>query len=135
MASEPIPSRRRFQINLRTLLIGVTLLAVACGYVGWQAKIVRERRAALAELRVSPRRFTIALEHVQGFDDDGLDRTIPTARRWMGDQTVYRIVYKPDTTEQELSRLRRIFPEALIYEFKGPVKGIPLRSASNGPRP
>jgi hypothetical protein len=32
--------RRRFQFRLRTLLIGVTLLAIPCGYVGWQAKIV-----------------------------------------------------------------------------------------------
>src|ERR1700747_2520005 len=37
--------RRRFQFRLRTLLIVVTLLAVPCAYVGWQAKIVREREA------------------------------------------------------------------------------------------
>jgi hypothetical protein len=28
-------------------MIAVALLAVACGYVGWQARIVRERRAEL----------------------------------------------------------------------------------------
>ncbi len=38
--------RRRFQFRLRSLLIGVTLFAlIPCGYVGWQAKIVRERKA------------------------------------------------------------------------------------------
>jgi hypothetical protein len=36
---------RRFQFRLRTLMVGVTLLAVPLGYVGWQAKIVRERKA------------------------------------------------------------------------------------------
>jgi hypothetical protein len=28
------PPRRRFQFRLRTLMIGITLLAVVCGYVG-----------------------------------------------------------------------------------------------------
>ena len=37
----------RFQFSLRTLMIGVTLLAVPCAFVGWQAKIVRERKAWL----------------------------------------------------------------------------------------
>ncbi len=47
MSKPPKRKRRWFQFSLRTLLIGVTLLAVACAYVGWQAKIVRERRAEL----------------------------------------------------------------------------------------
>ncbi len=33
----------RFQFRLRTLLIGVTLLAVPCAFVGWKVKTVRER--------------------------------------------------------------------------------------------
>ena len=51
MEAEPLnvdpPRRKRrwFQFSLRTLMIGVTLLAVPIGYVGWQAKIVRERTA------------------------------------------------------------------------------------------
>jgi hypothetical protein len=36
----PAP-RRRFQFRLWTLMIVVTLLAVMCGYVGWQMKIAR----------------------------------------------------------------------------------------------
>jgi hypothetical protein len=46
-AEPPKRKRRCFQFRLRTLLIGVTLVAVVCGYVAWQAKIVRERRAEL----------------------------------------------------------------------------------------
>jgi hypothetical protein len=42
---DQFPFRRRFQFRLRTLMIVVTLLAVACAYVAWQSKIVRERRA------------------------------------------------------------------------------------------
>jgi hypothetical protein len=40
MADQPATPRRHFQFRLRTLMIGVTLLAVPLGYVGWQAKIV-----------------------------------------------------------------------------------------------
>ncbi len=37
----------RFQFSLRTLLIGVALLAVPCVYVAHEAKIVAERKAWL----------------------------------------------------------------------------------------
>jgi hypothetical protein len=33
-AEPPKPKRRRFQFRLRTLMIGVTLLAVPCAYAG-----------------------------------------------------------------------------------------------------
>jgi hypothetical protein len=49
MAS-PSPCRR-FRFRLRTLMIGVTVLAVPCAYIGWQAKIVREHEAALQRLK------------------------------------------------------------------------------------
>jgi hypothetical protein len=45
MIDPPKRNRRRFQFRLRTLMIVVTLLAVPLGYVGWSAKIVRERIA------------------------------------------------------------------------------------------
>jgi len=38
---------RRFQFSVRTLLIIVVLLAIPLGWVGWQAKIVRNRQALL----------------------------------------------------------------------------------------
>jgi hypothetical protein len=41
---------RWFQFRLRTLMTGVTLLAMACGFVGWQASVVRERQAMLCRL-------------------------------------------------------------------------------------
>ena len=50
-ADPPKRKRRWFQFSLRTLMIGVTLLAVLLGYVGWQASIVRERQAMLGRLR------------------------------------------------------------------------------------
>jgi hypothetical protein len=49
--AEPgMPRRRWYQFRLRTLLVVVTLLAIPCGYVGWQARIVHERKAVIAEV-------------------------------------------------------------------------------------
>jgi hypothetical protein len=47
-------SRPRFQFRLRTLFIVLTLLAIPCGYVGWQKKIVADRAAFLEGLAKPP---------------------------------------------------------------------------------
>ena len=46
MPDQP-PPRRRFQFRLRTLMIGVTLLAVACWVAVDRARLIRERDDAL----------------------------------------------------------------------------------------
>jgi hypothetical protein len=48
--------KRWFQFSLRTLMIVITLLAVPLAYVGWQAKIVRERKAMLEFIRQNKKR-------------------------------------------------------------------------------
>ena len=53
-AEPPKRKRRWFQFSLRTLMIVVTLLAIPGGYVGWQAKIVRDRNAMLEAGRDGP---------------------------------------------------------------------------------
>ena len=46
--SQDVVVRHCFQFRLRTLMIGVTLFCITVGgYVGWQAKIVRQRLAEL----------------------------------------------------------------------------------------
>ena len=45
-----VARRPRVQFRLRTLMIVTTLLAMACGYVGSQAKVVRDRQAVLADV-------------------------------------------------------------------------------------
>ncbi len=52
MPDQPSP-RRRFQFRLRTLMIVVAVVAIPCAYVGWQAKIVRERRALLDSIKAA----------------------------------------------------------------------------------
>jgi hypothetical protein len=55
----------RFQFRLRTLLIVVALLAVACAYVGWQAKIVKERHKAVASYQAIAG-FAVEVDETRG---------------------------------------------------------------------
>ena len=103
MAGMKLP---RFQFRLRTLMIGVTLFCVVVGvYVGWQAKIVRERRAELN------RTVDARLVGIAGNDEE---RVIPWIRRVLGDQRVGSIKMLVGTDVAELDRLRVLFPEAKV---------------------
>jgi hypothetical protein len=115
MADQP-SSRRRFQFRLRTLWIVVTLFCVVFAYVGSQAKIVVDRKAAMVELirggggAVGTERLNLSVL------EDGRDYSIPFLRRVMGDHAVFVIFYKPGTAYDEIRRLQDLFPESRIFE-------------------
>ena len=87
----PAP-RRRFQFHLRTLMIGVTLLAVACGYVGWQAKILRERRALLMKVRIAHGEWWTREDVNSPLEKSGIG--ISVMRRMLGDHE-YGVIMVP----------------------------------------
>jgi hypothetical protein len=101
--NQPSP-RRRFQFRLRTLLIGMALLAVPLGYVGWQAKIVRHRLAMLID---NPRVWITAA----AVTPDGKPE-VSWLRRLIGDIHPVDIVIVDDASEAELDEYRSAFPEA-----------------------
>jgi hypothetical protein len=122
---------RAFQFRLRTLLIVITLLAVPWAYVGWQARIVRQRKAMMSELNGTGASvyLTSEIAHIQGanFGIDIGDRTIrppyPTAsglRELLGDDFVLGIVLSQQTPPVTVSRIRATFPEAMVVFQKGP---------------
>ncbi len=106
MEAEPPKRKRRwFQFSLRSLLIGVALLAVPCGYVGRQGEIPTRRRNLLSE-----HHFTFPSEYMPG--EPG---SIPWIRRAVfGDQAVERLRIRPGVTEEEVEELRSAFPEAKV---------------------
>jgi hypothetical protein len=66
----PIPSpRRRFQFSLRTLMIGVTLLAVYCGPFVWlfqdRQRLIHERDEAKVQAEQNHSSFQEAVEQVK----------------------------------------------------------------------
>jgi hypothetical protein len=102
---QPTRKRRWFQFSLRSLMIFTMVVAVACGWVGWQAKIVRDRKSELNRA-VNMRLI--------GIDSDDRAKAIPWLRRLFGDVSVNSISMPPDTTIDELDRLRALFPESRV---------------------
>jgi hypothetical protein len=103
-AATPKRKRRWFQFRLRSLLIGVTLLAVPMGYVGWQVKIVRERRA----LRENPQ----FCEPFFLTEDSQGTSALSWMRRLFGDVESVGFIADDNVTDAELERCRAAFPEA-----------------------
>jgi hypothetical protein len=111
MANQPSP-RRRFQFRLRTLMIGVTLLAIPCGYVGWQLKWIRERHDEAAKYQT-----WTAVPIIQDNPNIGLKRTkAPWPLGWLGEDGMYLIAVPPSATKAETERLISLFPEAVITD-------------------
>jgi hypothetical protein len=121
MADQPSPRRRRFQFRLRTLMIGVTLLAVPLGYIGWQAKIVSDRLAMRNEIR-----------GLDGGKRRGIiDRVNPTLPKYrlpwlrvmLGDVPYAIVGLEPDTDKEYRQRVRDTFPEAVVKSYKRVITG------------
>jgi hypothetical protein len=118
-------TRRRFQFRLRTLMIVVALLAIPCGYVGWQAKIVRERREFLAS---TGRWCEITIWKTDTKEKPAL----PWLRLWLGDQPVRRIGLPLTTEKTERERIAAMFAEAEVFACPAHGTGPVLIANPNG---
>jgi hypothetical protein len=115
------PSRFRplHSFSLRTLLIGVTVFCVIGGYVGSQAKIVKERREtekwAAFTLRAAFYKFADRWELTHK-DKTALQRfhevRPPFIRRLLGDSAYSEIAVPsfPPLSKAEAKRIRDAFP-------------------------
>ena len=114
-------SRRRFQFSLRSLMIGVTLLAVACAYVAWQARIVRDRKAMMIRLRdlggvcntPDEIRDFFSASYKRSIDMNRLPM-LPWIRRWLGDQAVYQMWIPESASSHDAAEIEQAFPEAKV---------------------
>jgi hypothetical protein len=124
--ADPAP-RRRFQFRLRTLLIAVALLAVACAYVGWQLKIVRQRAVVLNWLQERAP-LTTVVYGTPGYDSQQdargrwsvaiNDPDTPWLRRLLGDHWIMTIIHPTAAADNEIERVRKAFPEAQLIPWK-----------------
>jgi hypothetical protein len=99
--------RRWYQFSLRSLLIGVTLLALAFGYVASQARIVVDRNAVL-NIRVK-HAYTIQPVFNPTYRVNGL------LRHWLSDYPIAEFCFDDNATDEEIGEARRAFPEAAIW--------------------
>jgi hypothetical protein len=147
----PPPSRRRFQFGLRTLLIGVTLLAIPMAYVGWQAKIATRRDAMYRQLySYSPESKRVGMicdvwtmmSSGEGMNtiysgtvprsvietvsrDSGYGRGRPSAfRKFLGEPDIdmLAICLSRDATPADVDEAAYYFPMAKLYRVDGPPK-------------
>ena len=125
MESTP-PTRRRWsRFSLRTLLVVVTLFAL---WLGWELKIVRERKAVLEWVKANKgatwfakygTATTMKMKPAPKFHNPkavDVAPRIPFWRSWLGDEAVYcfELPFPEEAGSRE--RVLRSFPEAQIWE-------------------
>jgi len=124
MVDTTTPRRQRwFQFRLRTLLIAMTLLAVAMGWFGWQVRIVRHRKTTLAAVYDKMRGTAYDFSGMPEFDD--LDRpSLPWYRTIFGDNWQERIWIDGHVfSDAEIQQIREAFPESdLNVDFNDRMK-------------
>ena len=151
-AEPPKRKRRWYQFSLRSLLIVVTLLAVPCAYVSWQAEIAKRRMAIyqqffsyskeitrigmICELwspilngEAASRIQTGTVPRVVVSSISGLaaDRDRPSAfRKWLGEpDIVMRVIcFSQDADQADVDEVAYLFPTAMLYRIGGPKNAV-----------
>ena len=131
-ADPPKRKRRWFQFSLRTLLIGVTLVAIAAWYVRSEVNFVNERKELASYLAAQngagPNRVTFASESERQLKR--LKWNLPFRagsktynppflrvsflREWLGDDFALVVEFYGRRPEAFMKRLKAAFPEAEI---------------------
>jgi hypothetical protein len=125
-AEPPKRKRRWIQFSLRSLMIGGTLLAIPCGYVGWQKKIVADRWALRFEIKkMGPTDNGNAKGLIDRTNANEPERAIPWLRLLLGDQAIRFVALPTNISKAYLERVKETFPEADIFATK-PVPGFTM---------
>jgi len=88
-------------------LVAMTLLAVFMGWLGWELKVVRDRKAMVKWLESHGGNI---------FDYPNRTGELSLLRRALGDVAYSPIFLRPNTTDEERANIARLFPEADFLE-------------------
>jgi hypothetical protein len=110
-ADLPKRERSRFQFRLRTLLIGITLLAIPCAYVGWQAKIVRDRKSIARWIEDHNGELS---DNFAGSSQKPYRPHVSWLRGILGDESAALILLPMSVSDDEKQQIENAFPEAEI---------------------
>lgn len=121
--------RPRIRFSLRTLLVLITVVGGVCGYVGWQWRIVEQRRALNHETReqVAQSLFLAAgpedLRSINATYFRAAEDSSPIELSWLrmrlGDEWQPWLLLPMDSSPEKVANAKRLFPEAKIYVLKG----------------
>ena len=117
MTTQPRRRWLRFAFSLRAMFVVVTIFGI---WLGWQVKIVRERRAILAEIqRIDEGELneTYLPLTLDGYDDDSgyYEYTrVSLVRRLLGDDSYVTIKLPTSIDSQWIDRVEAAFPEAIL---------------------
>ena len=106
-------ARRWFRFTLRTMFVLLTVSALA---VGWQFRIVHERRAVARLVTKAGGRLTNVGPDPYRPEDffNPAESRISRLRRWLGDVGVGYVVIPDAMPPNEQERVRRAFAEASV---------------------
>jgi hypothetical protein len=100
----------KLQFSLRSLMIVVTLQAVPFAYIGWEAKIVRERRELLNWItQTGGKAYPLVSEQVGRYGE------VPLLRRLLGDKTIGAIKLDHPIAPEQRQSIQQCIPEAEIW--------------------
>ncbi len=133
-ASPPTRNRRWSQFSLRTLMIGVTAVAVAAWFVRSQANFVNERKELAREIAAQNNgdggRVTFASELKPNWPLRAGTKiiyppfpTVSNLRQWLGDDFALSVWLNGRRAESFLKRVKAAFPEAEIWVTFEMIKG------------
>ena len=116
------PKRRWFRFSLRTMFVAVTVLCLCLG-LGWQLKIVRERKAIIAEIGeafIRIQRRDCRTRPLEDWSDDEKSSGYAYARRprimlLLGDRSYVRIFLPEKLDSSLLIRAEFAFPESELH--------------------
>jgi hypothetical protein len=115
------PKRRWFRFSLRTMFVVVT---ITCGWLSYEANWIRQRRMVIADPQVQSATYHDSeTVRIVGSGRQVLRRHVytiaPWPLRWLGEVGYFGIALEKGASEDEVARVRGLFPEAemvVVYE-------------------
>lgn len=139
MGNSMPPRRIRVQFGLGTMFLVVAAVALV---LGWEVTFVRDRRACAARIRESFGGYALPYpesEALNGPDelpewrDPRPTPSVPFWRQWLRDEP-FGVISVPETwPEQEVRRVRALFPEAFVWWRRDAMKYWKTKAADPQP--
>jgi hypothetical protein len=102
------------------------LVTALCCWLGWESRVVQQRRALLSELKTKPAFQFMSAKTFQEITKLNPPwaptppvAKIPLTRRLLGDEAIQRVIYArfyQGYSDDDLARIQKVFPEAETLE-------------------